>query len=104
MQNQDLDEALRREPTWNPPEGFARSVVLRVASENLQWPAVRQPRVSFGRGLVLGALAAVGGSAVERLIAVATPELLLHPVPAVWTCALLSFAVAASLTCRVLRA
>jgi hypothetical protein len=104
MQLEELEEMLNRQPGWQPPPGFARQVVARVVREDLQWPAAQWQRgVSLVRGLQLGALAAVAAYVAGRLVSLASLELVAHPIPVAWACALVSLSLAGSLTFRVLR-
>lgn len=56
-----LDEALKRQAVWQPPQGFARTVVAGVPAVARQWPAPHRRGVPLFRALAAG-LATAGAA------------------------------------------
>ena len=118
-----LDEALRRQPRWEPPRHFARAVVARMPATTASRPApsVTSLRVVF-RAALIGAFAASGAlvagllmswaalavlangvvitTAYEMMLDVATATLVDHATAIAWITALLMMWIAASATGR----
>src|SRR5262245_41450501 len=119
MQIEEIDEALKSQPSWEPPPGFAHRVVMRASMDRQSWPA--RPlswRGGFLRaatvGLVAAACAYVIGVLLSALVASMVRETVTtvdgyarfmeataraiasRAVLASWICATLSLALAAT--------
>jgi cation transporter-like permease len=103
MRFEDLEHTLGQQPIWEPPLGFAPRVVERVRSENLPPPPESYLAASIVRGIGQGTLVGATAYVLGRFAWLATPALVEHAMLVAWTCALLSLAVATSLTRRALR-
>lgn len=114
-----LDETLKREPSWQPPPGFARRVTAAVQTEQATWPGA-ESRVGGGfvRAALQGALAASIVYVASRLlwwgvpsvtdrlmttldayvafVELASRQLVLNALPVAWISAAFSIALAAS--------
>jgi hypothetical protein len=58
----ELEDRLRRQPSWDPPAGFARRVALLASAASKQWPPVyegRRRRIVRAAAIGLSAAAAV---------------------------------------------
>jgi len=64
-----VDEALKRHPSWEPPPGFARRVVMRASMDRQPWPAREHPRRGgFLRAAAVGLAAAAGAYVIGVLL------------------------------------
>lgn len=102
LTDQDLDEALRRQPRWEPPRHFAHAVAARrLATSSVPRPA-RPPRVPMVlRALEAGAAGAAAVYACGVLMLQATPLLVEHATLVAWVTAGLTLSVVAAVTGRV---
>lgn len=104
MRYEDLDEALKRQPLWEPPAGFARAVVARIQVRNHPQPAIEQRFFDLLRGaelaVVCAAVVSSGAWILWRVTPLLTDTLVANALPVAWACAIFSLAVAASLTPR----
>ena len=124
-----MDETLKREPVWEPPEGFARSVAARAPRPALSRAATAR-LVPSGvlNAAILGLLVAAAGYLGARLLEMLTPmtvwlvldytaaaldayeqfaglaseALVVNAIPVAWVCAGLSLWAAAWFTRRTL--
>jgi hypothetical protein len=82
-----IDEALRKQPMWNPPEGFAYRTALRHAPQPAErdWSAWL---VALERG-ALGGLGVYASSVVWQI---AAPDLLMNLTAVAWVLATASLA------------
>jgi hypothetical protein len=122
MQTDELDEILKREPSWQPPPGFARKVVARSALNSRQ-PRAGAPRSQWAYLQATAGLAAAAGAYVVGLLLSALVDTLVQETVATvdgyarfmeltaraiasravltsWICAALSLGVAASMLQR----
>jgi hypothetical protein len=59
MRYEDLEDTLKREPLWEPPVGFARTVVARTLTQNHPRPAIEhRPVFHVFRAAYLAVVAA----------------------------------------------
>ena len=96
MRHEDLERALRRQPLWEPPSGFARRVLTRTNASGYSRPArVSILDVIFGgqRAVVSATFAYAGGWVVWQL----TPPLIDRAMTAVDACAMFTTVVAAAM-------
>jgi hypothetical protein len=114
-----LDEVLKRQPSWEPPPGFARRVVVRASMDSRPWPDREHPRrAGFLRAAALGLAAAAGAYVVGVLLSALVASVVRETVTTVdgyarfmevtaraiasravlvsWLCAVLSLGFAAS--------
>jgi len=96
-----LDEALRRQPRWQPPRHFTRAVVARRpdAAEPVSWTEPsRLPGIIHAvlTGLSGAGLAYVGG----MFLLAATPVLVAHAPLVGWIGAVAGVLIAAAVTGR----
>jgi hypothetical protein len=119
----EFEDALKRQPSWVPPPGFARRVSLLASMASRPWPAREPPRRSgllraVAVGVAAAAAAYVIGVLMSALVALIVQEtattvdgysrLMDLTVRAVasravfvsWLCAAVSLAFAASLALR----
>lgn len=95
MRYEDLEEALKRQPVWEPPAGFARAVVARAALSDLRPAAVHRPAAFDFLGaaqLAAASAACAYGSAwmLWRVTPLLTDTLVSNATPVAWTCATVS--------------
>jgi len=94
MRFEDLEEALKRQPLWEPPAGFARAVVARAQAGNDPRPAIEYPILAFLRGAELAvasaALLYAGAWILWRVTPPLAGVLVANAIPVAWTCAALS--------------
>jgi multisubunit Na+/H+ antiporter MnhB subunit len=118
-----LDEALRRQPRWEPPPGFARAVVARmpVAGRDAvesRWPRMAAVFRAAGVGALGASLALAAGlllsgatvtllpgavtaaSASEMLLEIATAALVDNAAAVAWVSAVVTLSIAAAVTGR----
>jgi len=76
LSDERLDEALRRQPRWEPPRHFARAVVARVPAAISASPPIRRRLPVVFRAAAVGALGASGALAAGLLLWWATLEAL----------------------------
>ena len=74
LSDQRLDEALRRQPRWQPPHTFARAVIARMPVAIPASPPGRRGLSVVFRAAALGALAASAALAAGLLLSWATLE------------------------------
>ena len=73
-----VDEALKRHPSWEPPPGFARRVVVRASMESQRWPAREHPRRGgFLRAAAVGLAAAAGAYVIGVLLSALVASIVL---------------------------
>ena len=100
LNEERLDEVLRRLPRWQPPHHFAPAVVARMPEASPVPPSVwRVPLVGRALGICAGGalLTYVGG----LLIARAVPSLLENAVTVGWASAVVALSVALAVTAGV---
>jgi hypothetical protein len=102
MRFEDLEPTLGQ-PTWEPSPGFAQRVMARVRSENLPPPVDHYLAASIVRGIGQGTLVGATAYVLGRVAWLATPALVEHGIVVAWAGAILSLALATSLTRRALR-
>ena len=94
MRYEDLEDALKRQPLWEPPAGFARAVVARALDGKYPRPAIEYPILAFLRGAELAvasaALLYAGAWILWRVTPLLTGALVANETPVAWTCAALS--------------
>jgi hypothetical protein len=94
MRYEDLEDALKRQPLWEPPAGFARAVVARALAGNDPRPAIEYPFLALLRGAELAvasaALLYAGAWILWRLTPVVMEGLVANAMPVAWTCAALA--------------
>lgn len=94
MRYEDLDEALKRQPPWEPPAGFARAVVARIQVRNHPQPAIEQRFFDLLRGAELAVVCAAvvysGAWILWRVTPLLTDTLVANALPVAWACAALS--------------
>jgi hypothetical protein len=101
LTDQRLDEALRRQPRWEPPRHFARAVVARMpdAAEPLPW--IEPPRLP---GIVDAMLTGLSGAGLAYLggmtLLAVTPALVANAALVGWIGAAAGLLVAAAVTGR----
>src|SRR5262245_54213802 len=119
----DVEDRLRRQPSWDPPPGFARRVVLLASAASDHWPPVyerRRGRIVRAAAIGLSAAAAVyvigsltslmmplvlrdASSAVDasaRLVELTTRVITARAVQVAWLSAVASLSLSASLVLR----
>jgi hypothetical protein len=115
MQTEELDEALTHQPSWEPPPGFARRVVMRASMDTQLRPARPHPwRGGFLRSATVALAAAAGAYVIgvlpsslvreamatvdgyAKFMEVAARAIASRAVLVSWICAALSLALAAS--------
>ena len=73
----ELEDRLRRQPSWDPPPGFARRVALLASAASEQWPPVYEGRGStLVRAAVIGLSAAAAVYVIGSLMSVMMPLVL----------------------------
>jgi hypothetical protein len=118
-----LDEALRRQPRWDPPAHFARAVVARIPPAGLKRRMAPSPPGLMGfRAVVFGGLAAgvasvaglllswailtvmpdtmVAATAYQMLLDIATATLIEHATLVAWITAAVMVWIAGTVTGR----
>jgi hypothetical protein len=122
LDDERLNDALRRLPNWRPPPDFTETVLARMHAEHLtrSAPPRAHSRLGLARAALQGAIAGLvtyaaaqvvwpsvlpfaGGPVVDlyvRLVAFAVASLITHILPVAWICAALSLALAASFALR----
>ena len=123
MRYEDLEDTLKRQPSWEPPAGFAGTVVARSLTRNAPRPVIEDrpvfdgfraaylavvaaALVSFGAWMLWrlmplvsdGAMTAV--DAYEMFVELATRAIAANALLAAWTSAAWSLSVAAWFTRR----
>ena len=71
----ELEDRLRRQPSWDPPPGLPRRVALLASAASEQWPPVYEER----RGRIVRA-AAIGLSAAAAVYVIGSLMSLMMPV------------------------
>ena len=71
----EVEDRLRRQPSWDPPAGFARRVALLASAASEHWPPVYEGR----RGRIVRA-AAIGLSAAAAVYVVGSVMSLIMPL------------------------
>src|SRR5262245_26771550 len=71
----ELEDRLKRQPSWDPPPGFARRVALLASAASEQWPPVYEER----RSRILRA-AAIGLSAAAAVYVIGSLMSLMIPL------------------------
>ncbi len=100
LNDERLDEVLRRLPRWQPPPHFTRAVVARMPEASPVPPPVWRLRL-VGRALGIGVSGALLTYVGGLLIARATPALLENAVAVGWVGAALALMVAFAVTAGV---
>ena len=73
----ELEDRLRRQPSWDPPPGFARRVALRASAASEHWPPVYEGRCGrIVRAAALGLSAAAAVYAIGSLMSLTMPLVL----------------------------
>ena len=94
-----LDEALRRQPRWEPPRHFARAVVARMPAAGDMAPPIEMSRLhGVVRAVATGTLGAILTYAAGTVIVRATPVLVAHGEVVAWTGAAAGLLIAAAVT------
>ena len=119
----ELEERLRRQPSWEPPPGFARRVALLASTASEHWPPRyegRRGRLVRAAAIGLGAAAAVyvvlslmpltmpavlrdvshAVDGYSRLVEVTTRVITGRAVQVAWLSAVASLSLSASLVLR----
>jgi hypothetical protein len=99
LSDERLDEALRRQPRWEPPRHFVQAVVARMPAMP---PALPSSKPSLLPVIMDGVTIGVSGAAVAYVAGVlmsqATPVLIENPTAAAWIIAAVALSIAASVT------
>jgi hypothetical protein len=99
LTDERLDEALRRQPRWEPPRHFSRAVLARIPAVH---PAAPFPQPSFVPAILDAVTVGVFGATVIYLggdvIARATPVLIENATVVAWIGAAVAVSIAASVT------
>ena len=70
----ELEERLRRQPSWEPPRGFARRAVLLASTASEHWPPMYEGRRGrLVRAACIGMGAAAGVYVVLSLVSMTMP-------------------------------
>jgi hypothetical protein len=73
----ELEDRLRRQPSWEPPPGFVRRVALLASAASEQWPPVHEERRSrIVRAAAIGLRAAAAVYVIGSLISLMMPLVL----------------------------
>jgi hypothetical protein len=73
----ELEGRLRRQPSWDPPPGFARRVALLASKASEQWPPVYEgQRTRLIRAAAFGLSAAAAVYLVGSLVSLVMPSVL----------------------------
>ena len=101
LTDRQLDEALRRQPRWEPPRHFTRAVVGRMPDAAAALPCMEPPRLpamihAVVTGMSGAGLAYVGG----MTLVAATPLLVANAMLVGWIGAAAGVLIAAALTGR----
>ena len=77
MRSDFVEHALKGQPVWQPPEGFARRVVARVPPSDVRRRTGAHLRVVGAAGIVASALLATGAAYVSAVVlAMVTPTVI----------------------------
>lgn len=94
-----LDEALRRQPRWEPPRHFARAVAARMPGRRDIEPSIETSRVSdVVRAVAIGTSCALLTYVAGTVIMLTTPLLVAHAEVVAWTGAAAGLLTAAAVT------
>ena len=73
----ELEDRLRRQPSWDPPPGFARRVALLASAASEQWPPVyEERRARIVRAAAIGLSAAAAVYVIGSLMSLMMPLVL----------------------------
>jgi hypothetical protein len=72
----ELEDRLRRQPSWEPPPGFARRVALRASAASEYWPPVYGRRGRIVRAAAIGLSTAAAVYVIGSLISLTMPLVL----------------------------
>jgi hypothetical protein len=73
----ELEDRLRRQPSWDPPAGFARRVALLAPAASEHWPPVyERRRGGIVRAAAIGLGAAAAVYVIGSLLSLMTPLVL----------------------------
>jgi hypothetical protein len=96
-----LDEALRRQPRWDPPRHFTRAVLARISGGEVL-PRVESSRLPVIAEAVLTGLSGAGAAYIGGMtLATATPALVANAPLIGWISAAAALLIAAAVSGRV---
>ena len=94
-----LDEALRRQPRWDPPRHFARAVVARLPPADDMQPSIETSRLpDVVRAVATGAAGAILTYVAGTVIVRTTPLLVANAELVAWMGAAAGLLIAAAVT------